>query len=106
MCPWPFVQRGVIALVGPLPLGKGGVKFIVIAFDYFTKWKEAKEPLATIMEKNITWFRWKMVVCKFGIPEECLVSLGSDRIKEDPEECLMSLGILPIAIAIHRRRRL
>ncbi|XP_059439799.1 uncharacterized protein LOC132172333 [Corylus avellana] len=39
--PWPFAQWGV-DLVGPLPTGKGGCKFIVVAVDYFTngqKWK-------------------------------------------------------------------
>ena len=44
--PWPFVIWG-IDLIGSLPTGKGGVKYIVVAVDYFTKWTEAK-PLATI----------------------------------------------------------
>ena len=33
---WPFAQWG-IDIVGPLPLGKGQVKFLLIAIDYFTK---------------------------------------------------------------------
>ena len=34
--PWPFAQWG-IDIVGPLPLGKRQVKFLMVAIDYFTK---------------------------------------------------------------------
>ena len=34
--PWPFAQWG-IDIIGPLPLGKGQVKFLLVAIDYFTK---------------------------------------------------------------------
>ena len=44
--PWPF-QQWVLDILGPLPIGKGQCKFIIVAVDYFTKWAEA-EPLATI----------------------------------------------------------
>ncbi|XP_065630833.1 uncharacterized protein LOC136068090 [Quercus suber] len=33
---WPFAQWG-IDIVGPLPQGKGQVKFLLVAIDYFTK---------------------------------------------------------------------
>ena len=48
---WPFAQWG-IDIVGPLPLGKGQVKFLLIAVNYFTKWVEV-EALATITEAKI-----------------------------------------------------
>ena len=44
--PWPFQQWG-LDILGPLPIGKGQCKFIVVVVDYFTKWAEA-EPLAAI----------------------------------------------------------
>ena len=44
--PWPFQQWG-LDILGPLPIGKGQCKFIIVTVDYFTKWAEA-EPLATI----------------------------------------------------------
>ena len=44
--PWPFQQWG-LDILGPLPIGKGQCKFIIVAVDYFTKWAEA-ESLATI----------------------------------------------------------
>ena len=46
--PWPFEQWG-LDILGPLPIGNGQCKFIIVAVDYFTKWAEA-EPLATITE--------------------------------------------------------
>ncbi|XP_075655271.1 uncharacterized protein LOC142625516 [Castanea sativa] len=64
--PWPFSTWG-IDIMGPLPLGKKQVKFLVIAIDYFTKWVEAK-PLAVITEAKIQHLVWKNLVCRFGIP--------------------------------------
>lgn len=52
--PWPFAQWGVY-LVGPFLPEKGGVKYMIVVIDYFTKWVKV-EPLATIMSKSITKF--------------------------------------------------
>ncbi|KAL2475229.1 Integrase catalytic domain-containing protein [Abeliophyllum distichum] len=71
--PWPFV-KWEIDFIGPLPTGRGGVKFAVVAVDYFTKWCEAK-PLAKITEENTWKFVWKNIICRFGI----LHSLVSDN---------------------------
>ena len=48
--PWHFQYWG-LDILGPLPIGKGQCKFIIVAVDYFTKWDEA-EPLATITEQR------------------------------------------------------
>ena len=63
---WPFAQWG-IDIVGPLPWGKGQVKFLLVTIDYFTKWVET-EALATITEAKIQSFVWKNIICRFGIP--------------------------------------
>ena len=60
--PWPFAQW-VIDIVGPLPLGKGQLKFLLVAIDYFTKLVEA-EALATITKTKIRNFIWKNVICR------------------------------------------
>lgn len=49
MAPWPFAQWGV-DLVGSFPLGKGGVKYMIMAVDYFMKLAKV-ESLATITSK-------------------------------------------------------
>jgi ribonuclease HI len=64
--PWPFLQWGV-DIVGPLPRGKGGVRFAVVTVDYFTKWTEV-EPLVSITTTAIQRFLWKNVVCLYGMP--------------------------------------
>ena len=76
--PWPFQQWGLVIL-GPLPIGKGQCRFIIVAVDYFTKWLKpnlwpqsqnkryailcgeplyaglvSQEPLYQIMESNLT----------------------------------------------------
>ncbi|XP_071727500.1 uncharacterized protein [Rutidosis leptorrhynchoides] len=72
--PWPFC-KWVIDIVGPFPAGPGGVKFLVVAIDYFTKWVEAK-PLKTISGKQIRNFVWENNVCRFGIPNEIVSDNG------------------------------
>ena len=74
--PWPFQQWG-LDILGPLPIGKGQCKFIIVAVDYFTKWVEA-EPLATIIEQKIRNFVWRSIICRFGIPR----ALVSDNGKQ------------------------
>ncbi|GJS67310.1 reverse transcriptase domain-containing protein [Tanacetum coccineum] len=44
--PWPFHKWG-IDIAGPFPVAAGGLKFLIVAIDYFTKWIEAKA-VATI----------------------------------------------------------
>ncbi|XP_065621860.1 uncharacterized protein LOC136064257 [Quercus suber] len=72
--PWPFAQWG-IDIIGPLPQGKGQVKFLLVAIDYFTKWVEA-EALATITETRIQGFVWKNIICRFEIPRTIISDYG------------------------------
>ena len=37
--PWPFAQWG-IDIIGPLPQGKGQVKFLLVSINYFTRLKQ------------------------------------------------------------------
>ena len=74
--PWPFQQWG-LDLLGPLPVGKGQCRFIVVGVDYFTKWVEA-EPLATITEQKVRKFVWRSIICRFEIPK----ALVSDNGKQ------------------------
>ena len=72
-CPWPFA-KWVIDIIGPPPTAPGGLKFAVVAVDYFTKWAEAI-PLSSITEKNLTKFIHENIIFRFGIPH----SLVSDN---------------------------
>ena len=89
--PWPFAQWG-IDIVGPLPQGKGQVKFLLVAIDYFTKWVEAKA-LATITEARIRSFVWKNIICGFGIPLTIISDNGRQFDSQGFREFCSNLGI-------------
>ncbi|BFG32165.1 hypothetical protein CerSpe_184390 [Prunus speciosa] len=72
--PWPFAQWG-LDLIGPMPQGKGQVKYAIVAVDYFTKWVEA-EALATITAARVEEFVWTNICCRFGIPYAIITDNG------------------------------
>ena len=72
--PWPF-QLCDLDILGPLPIGKGQCKFIIVTMDYFTKWAEV-EPLATITEHKICNFVWRAIICRFGISRALVSNNG------------------------------
>ncbi|CAL2229438.1 unnamed protein product [Prunus armeniaca] len=71
---WPFTQWR-LDLIGPMPEGKGQVKYTVVVVDYFTKWAEA-EALAIITAARIETFIWHNIVCRFGIPHTIVTDNG------------------------------
>ncbi|PWA78384.1 reverse transcriptase domain-containing protein [Artemisia annua] len=71
---WPFSQWG-IDIVGPLPVAPGGVKFLVVAIDYFTKWVEAK-PLASVTGRHMEKFVWEHIICRFEVPHIIISDSG------------------------------
>ena len=89
--PWPFQQWG-FDILGPLPIGKGQCKFIIVAVDYFTKWAEA-EPLATITEKKIRNFVWRAIICRFGIPRALVSDNGKQFNNTKFRDFCAELGI-------------
>ena len=52
--------------MGPFPLGKKQLKFLIVAISYFTKLVEA-EPVTMITEVKVTSFVWKNIICKFEV---------------------------------------
>ncbi|XP_022032178.1 uncharacterized protein K02A2.6-like [Helianthus annuus] len=69
-------------IVGPFPPSKGGVKFLLVAIDYFTKWPEVK-PLAKITGKQIIDFVWENFICRYGLPG-VLVTDNGKQFAEKP----------------------
>jgi hypothetical protein len=78
--------------VGPLPRGKGGVRFAVVAVDYFTKWVEV-EALVSITAKSVEKFLWKNVVCQYGIPHAFVTDNGKQFDCESFREWCAELHI-------------
>ena len=89
--PWPFAQWG-IDIVGVLPSGKGQVKFLLVAIDYFTKWVEA-EALTTTTEARIQNFIWKNIICKFEIPQTIISDNGRQFDNQSFKDFCSNLGI-------------
>ena len=48
---------------------------MLVTIDYFTKCVEAKA-LATITEVKVQNFKWKNIVCRFGIPRTIILDNG------------------------------
>ncbi|KAL5577126.1 hypothetical protein UlMin_018825 [Ulmus minor] len=91
LSPWPFAKWG-IDLIGPLPLGKYRMKFVVVAIDYYTKWVEA-EPLSEITEARTTSFVWKNIVCRFEIPHSLVSDNGTQFDSARLKKLCSELGI-------------
>ena len=89
--PWPFQQWG-LDIFGPLLIGKGPCKFIIVAVDYFTKWAESK-PLATITEQKIRSFIWLSIICRFGIPRALVSDNGKQFDNPKFRDFCAELGI-------------
>ena len=89
--PLPFQQWGLYIL-GPLPIGRGKCKFVIVGVDYFTKWAEA-EPLVTITEQKVCNFIWRSIICRFGIPKALMSDNGKQFDNQKFKNFYAELGI-------------
>ena len=78
--------------MGPLPVRRRQLKFLVVGIDYFTKWVEAK-PLTTITEKNVKGFKWRSIICRFGIPRAFISNNGQQFDNSHFREFCEEIGI-------------
>nr|KYP65570.1 Pol polyprotein [Cajanus cajan] len=91
-------------ILGPFPLAKGQVKFLLVAIDYFTKWIEAG-PLAKITTENVQQFTWKNLICRYGLPHVIVTDNGRQFIDRKFESFLQELDIRHhVTSAEHPRR--
>ena len=78
--------------MGPLPIGKGQCKFIVVEVEYFKKWVEA-ESLATITKQKVRNFIWRSIICRFGIPRALISDNGKQFENPKFTDFCVELGI-------------
>jgi len=62
-------------IIGLFTLGKGQCKFLLVGIYYFTKWIEV-EPLVAITTRNVQFFFWKNIMCRFEIPHVIIIDNG------------------------------
>ena len=89
--PWPFHQWG-LDILGPLPIGRGQCKFVIIGVDYFTKWAKV-EPLEIITEQKVRNFVWRSIICRFGIPKALISNNGKQFDNQRFKNFCAELGI-------------
>jgi len=95
---WPFVKWGM-DILGPFCPGKGQVKFLLVAIDYFTKWVEV-ERLALITAQQVQKFVWKNVVCRFGVPSIIIADNGRQFVDKGLAEFYKGLHIQHITSSV------
>ena len=86
-------------ILGPFSLGKGQVKFLIVAVDYFTKWIEAK-PLTTITAEQVQQFVWKDIVCRYGVPHTIIIDNGRQFINKELAKFYTGLDIKHITSSV------
>ncbi|XP_057435810.1 uncharacterized protein LOC130728374 [Lotus japonicus] len=91
MAPWPFAMWGV-DILGPFPVAKAQMKYIIVAVDYFTKWIEA-EAVATITAAKVRSFLWRRIVCRFGVPMTLVMDNGTQFTSSVTREFCTEMGI-------------
>ena len=96
--PWPFSKWGM-DIIDPFALGKGQVKFLLVAIDYFSKWIEA-EPLATITTNQVQCFVWKNIIYRYGIPHTIITDNGHQFIDKGLADFYRNLKITHITSSI------
>ena len=79
-------------ILDPFSPGRGQVKFLIVAVDYFTKWIEAK-PLATITAQQVQQFICKDIICRYGVPHTIIIDNGQEFIDKELDKFYTDLGI-------------
>nr|XP_016494367.1 PREDICTED: uncharacterized protein K02A2.6-like [Nicotiana tabacum] len=82
--PWTFIKWGM-DIVGPLPAGRGNVRFLLGLTDYFYKWVEAGAYIQ-IREQEAITFIWKNIICCFCIPKEISCDNGPQFVGKKTTE--------------------
>lgn len=63
-------------MIGELPMGRGGAKYVIVAVYYFIKWVEV-EPLFTITSAKVVSFVTKNLICRYGVPYKIIIDNGT-----------------------------
>ena len=71
---YPFLKWSM-DIVGPLANAPGGLKFLLITTDYFSKWVEA-EAFVSVRDVDVKNFIWKNIICRHGAPQEIITDNG------------------------------
>jgi IS30 family transposase len=74
-----------------MPAAQGNMKYAMVAFEYFSKWIEAKA-LATITSATIQKLFWQNIICHFGVSKSITVDNGTQFDSEVFREYCNQVG--------------
>ena len=89
--PWPFMKWGM-DIVGKFPAAPGGVVYMLVLIDYFTKWVKV-EAYQQVSDIEVCDFVWKNIICRFGVPWEIVTDNGFQFISYDFKNFCDKYGI-------------
>lgn len=64
-----------MGIIIPFTLASGGRKFLILGFNYFTKWIEA-EPTTKLTTSQVRKFIWQNLITRFRIPMVIVMDHG------------------------------
>jgi transposase InsO family protein len=71
---WLFLIWG-LDILGPFPRAVGGLRYLYITINKFTKWPEAT-CVVRINKQSVVKFL-KSIVCRFGVPNRIITDIES-----------------------------
>ncbi|XP_056685866.1 uncharacterized protein [Spinacia oleracea] len=89
--PIPFAKWGM-DLLGPYTTAPGGLRYVIVVVDYFTKWVEA-EALKNTKTQDVRAFIWKNIITRFGVPQSIVFDNGPQFKTPKLENWLADHGI-------------
>ena len=67
------------------PKASNGHHFILVSFDYFTKWEEAAS-YANVTRKVVVKFIKKEIIYRYGLPRKIITDNATNLRQKDNEE--------------------
>jgi hypothetical protein len=68
-------------MIGPFKLALGGIKYVYVTIDKFSKWTKYKPLITTTMKKAVELL--EDIIHRFGLPNNIITDLGSTFIDND-----------------------
>jgi hypothetical protein len=85
------MEKISVDVMGPFPEAESGEKYIVVSYDYFSKWLDAT-PVKVLGGSTMT--RWLKEHCsRYGVPREVVLDRGSDMESKEFKEYCRNLGV-------------
>jgi hypothetical protein len=98
--PWPF-RSWALDLVGQIhPFSSKCHQFVLVATDYFTKWKEVV-PLKNLTYREVIHFILEHIIHRFGIPQTLTMDQGSSFMSHQGHEFVESLKIKLLSSSLY-----